>query len=80
MQAKIINKLPIPDQQVNNATEDGQTDIDKIHDDHYIPGNLTVENINGENFQDLLDSIYMRNENIVINGKTIVDGVSNYWC
>lgn len=80
LQAKIINKLPIPDQQANNAIEDGQTDIDKIHDDHYIPGNLTVENINGENFQDLLDNIYMRNENIVINGKTIVDGVSNYWC
>lgn len=74
IEANYVNKLQIH----NNYIEDVGMDLesDKIHDNLYIPGDINVQHINGDNLQDILDRVVMKNENVIIPGKVVVHGVS----
>ncbi|GJQ64970.1 hypothetical protein Trydic_g7135 [Trypoxylus dichotomus] len=76
LQATAVNKLSIHNNYIESVDQDSEVDFE-VYKDQYIPGNLIVQNINGEDLQDILDSVYMRNEKIVLYGKTVINGTVN---
>lgn len=73
-----INKFPIHHNYKDVIVEDNPSLETVMFDEIYLPGNLSVENINGENFNQTLKSLCMKNINAFIPNLTRIEGVSIY--
>lgn len=72
---KVIDDFKIQNLPINSEMHNPEADLNKNLDSLFLPKNIQVGNVNGEDFNGFLNQLCMKNIETVIPRKTKINGV-----